>query len=42
MNAVSIAFFEKQRYRKLNFLQCLNAIAMKILSPKIRMNEIFS
>ena len=28
-------FFEKQRYRKLNFFQCLDTIAMKILSPKI-------
>ena len=38
MKAVLMAFFEKQRYRKLNFFQCLNTIAMKILSP---MNENF-
>ena len=42
MKAVLIAFFEKQRYRKLNSFQCLDTIAMKILSPKIWMNEIFS
>ena len=35
MKAVLIAFFEKQRYRKLNFFQCLDTVAMKILSPKI-------
>ena len=39
---VLIAFFEKQRYRKLNFFHCLDTIATKILSPKIWMNEIFS
>ena len=39
MKAVLIAFFEKQKYRKLNFFQCLDTIAMKILSP---MTEIFS
>ena len=38
-NAVLIAFFEKQKYRKLNFFQYLDTIAMKILSP---MTEIFS
>ena len=42
MKAVLIAYFEKQRYLKLNFLQCLDTIAMKILPPKIWMNEIFS
>ena len=35
MKAVLIAYFEKQRYLKLNFLQCLDTIAMKILPPKI-------
>ena len=35
MKVVLIAFFEKQRYRKLNFFQCLDTVAMKILSPKI-------
>ena len=35
MKTVLIAFFEKQRHRKLNFFQCLDTIAMKILSPKI-------
>ena len=35
VRAVLIAFFEEQRYRKLNFFQCLDTIAMKILSPKI-------
>ena len=39
MKVVLIAFFEKQRYRKLNFFQCLDTTAMKILSL---MNEIFS
>ena len=42
MKAVLIASFEKQRYRKLNFFQCLDTIPMKILSPKILMHEIFS
>ena len=42
MKVVLIAFFEKQRYRKLNFFQCLDTIAMKVLSPMICMNEIFS
>ena len=35
MKVVLIAFFEKRRYRKLNFFQCLDTIATKILSPKI-------
>ena len=42
MKTLLIAFLEKQKYRKLNFFQCLDTIAMKILSPKIWMNEIFS
>ena len=32
MKAVLIAFFEKQKYRKLNFFQFLDTIAVKILS----------
>ena len=39
IKTVLLAFFEKQRYRKLNFFQCLDTTAMKILSL---MNEIFS
>ena len=35
MKVVFIAFFEKQRNRKSNFLQCLDTITTKILSPKI-------
>ena len=42
IQTVLLAFFEKQRYRKLNFFQCLDTIAMKVLSPMICMNEIFS
>ena len=38
MKQVLIAFFEKQKYGKFNFFQCLDTIAMKILSP---MTEIF-
>lgn len=39
-----IAFFKKKHKDivKLNFLQCLDLIAMKILSPKIWINEILS
>ena len=35
-------FFFKKDIIKLNFLQCLDAIARKILSPKIWIYEIFS
>ena len=35
MKTVLIDIFEKQRYHKLNLFQCLDTIAMKILSPKI-------
>lgn len=39
-----IAFFKKKHKDivKLNFVQCLDLIAMKILSPKIWINEILS
>ena len=36
MKAVLIALLGKERYRKLNFFQCLDTIAMKILSPKFK------
>ena len=42
IKTVLLAFFEKQRYRKLNFFQYLDTIAMKVLSAMICMNEIFS
>ena len=35
MKTVLTDIFEKQRYHKLNLFQCLDTIAMKILSPKI-------
>ena len=40
MKIVLIAFLKNKDIVKLNFLQCLDTIA--ILSPKIWMNEIFS
>ena len=37
-----LLFLQNTNIVKLNFLQCLDAIAMEILSPKIWINEIFS
>ena len=36
MKTVVTVFLKKQRFVKLNFLQCLDTIGMKILSPKIK------